>query len=734
VPSKLAGTFSVTVTDSGCISNAGNVVIPIDSTPATPTIAGNTAICSDSTLKLTATTASIGAMTYNWTVPVGSFTNTPIVTISNVTAANAGIYNVTATSTINTNCISTIATANVLVYQSPTVAVKDSTNPNQCATPTGFINLNGLSNNTQYNIFYTINASVKMQTQTSDGSGVLRLDTLRAGTYSNIYVTLNGCPSKPVRTITLVDPTPPATPSISALDSICSGNNLSLNATTSSVGIITYQWSGPTSFNPTGATVSINNIPINASGQYSVTATINNCTSAPAIKNIRVDSTPIVPTLSSNSPICTDSTINLFANTIYPETMTYYWSNNNGYTSSNQNPTIPLSTISMAGFYKAYVVSPHGCISTKDSILVTINPSPNVNPVLDSTYKNAVPSGLILFTGNVAGTTFTWTNTNTNIGLAANGIDSINFTTTNITPYAIVGLITVTPSTAFCLGKPITFKIIVNPTPKLTSKLNDTICTNTIFSYQATCATAGVKYAWNRAVIAGITNPAQNSTDSLGKIDEILINTTASPIDVIYTIKLVATDGSVNSQDISVTVNPNAKAEYIYTSNKLCTPGMIDTNIIKIVDYQNANGSYQWYANTGTLGSGILFPGFTILNNGDSVNIQLNAISKFGCKDDTVQHKFYTVTKPVATFTKDIAKGCGPLTVNFTNTTTPLNEPSYKWLFGNGDSSILQNPLPITFMADTSALRRDSTYYISLIAFNQCDTMELERHTQATPF
>jgi gliding motility-associated-like protein len=620
----------------------------------------------------------------------------------------------------------------MVVYQSPTITVKDSTNPNQCATPTGFINLNGLNNNTQYNIFYTIHSGVKMQTQTSDGSGVLKLDTLRAGTYSNIYVTLNGCPSKPVRTITLTDPTPPATPTITALDSICSGNNLSLSANTIS-GIATYQWNGPTGFNASGATVSINNISTSASGQYAVTATINNCTSAPALKNIRVDSTPIVPALSSNSPICTDSTINLFANTIYPETMTYYWSNANGYNSSNQNPTIPLSTISMAGFYNVYVVSPHSCISKSDSILVTINPSPNVDPVLDSTYKNGVPSGLILFTGNVAGTTFTWTNTNTNIGLAASGINSINFTTTNITPYAIVGLITVTPSTALCVGKPITFKIVVNPTPKLTSKLNDTICTSTIFSYQATSATAGVKYVWSRAVIAGITNPAQISTDSLGKIDEILINTTASPIDVIYTIKLVATDGSVNSQDITVTVNPNAKAEYIYTSDKLCTPGILDTNIIKIVEYPNANNNYQWYANSGPLSNGVLFPGFTIVNNGDSVNIQLIAISKFGCKDDTMQHQFYTVTKPVASFTKDIAKGCGPLTVSFTNTTTPLNEPSYKWLFGNGDSSTLQNPLPETFMADTSALRRDTTYYITLIALNQCDTIKFFDSVKVRP-
>ncbi|MCX6292397.1 MAG: PKD domain-containing protein, partial [Bacteroidetes bacterium] len=44
-----------------------------------------------------------------------------------------------------------------------------------------------------------------------------------------------------------------------------------------------------------------------------------------------------------------------------------------------------------------------------------------------------------------------------------------------------------------------------------------------------------------------------------------------------------------------------------------------------------------------------------------------------------------------ANFTSSVISGCVPLTVNFTNTSTG-NPASYNWNFGNGNSSILENP------------------------------------------
>ncbi|MFY7883857.1 MAG: hypothetical protein ACOVOV_03305, partial [Dolichospermum sp.] len=363
-----------------------------------------------------------------------------------------------------------------------------------------------------------------------------------------------------------------------------------------------------------------------------------------------------------------------------------------------------------------------GCVSPSATTTVVVNPTPTVNPVKDTTYKDGVPSGIITFSGSVSGTTFNWINNNTNIGLAANGTGNISFTTSNTTAFPISGTVTVTPSTAFCVGLPTSFIITVNPTPRLNSLLNDTICTNTTFNYQATSVTTGVKFTWVRNVVAGISNAASSSTDSLGTISETIINTTNTIINVPYTFKLYHL-GTVSTQDVILTVYPNAKASYTYVSNKLCAPGKIDTNNIQLQQFASINAGYNWYVNDVFIGTGTKFPGYTILNTGDTINIKLVALSKRGCKADSVSYKFYTVKRPTVSFTKSTNRGCGPLTVSFTNNTTPFNEPNYLWDFGNGTTSNLANPNPVTYNADLTTKRRDTTYYISLKAFNQCDTV-----------
>lgn len=47
---------------------------------------------------------------------------------------------------------------------------------------------------------------------------------------------------------------------------------------------------------------------------------------------------------------------------------------------------------------------------------------------------------------------------------------------------------------------------------------------------------------------------------------------------------------------------------------------------------------------------------------------------------------------PVANFTADITSGCAPLIVQFNNTSTNAAGATYSWNFGNGATSVLQNP------------------------------------------
>jgi gliding motility-associated-like protein len=721
IATKDSGVYRVTVTIANCVSLTGIKHIRVDSTPTKPIIVSNSPVCRDSSIAISSTTNYPFAVNYSWSFNSNAVSTNRNFTIPNAQNSNAGFYKLVVTS--SKNCVASPDSVNVLINPTPVINLQDSTNPTQCATPTGNIKLSGLLPNTSYQIYYTINAGVKTQTQTSNSASILTVDTLRAGTYSNIFVVLNGCPSLPVGPVTLKDPNPPATPIITAVDSICSGNNLLLAAATSSVGTAIYTWTFPNGFTTTGQNLNLNNIPTFLGGTFTITATINSCISSVGTKIIRVDSTPVKPIINSNSPICSNNNLLLTSSTNTTGAMNYSWTGANGFVSTLQNPTKPNMQLADGGSYNVtYTSVVGGCVTQMATTAVVVHPTPTVNPVKDTTYKDGVPSGLIAFTGAISGTTFNWTNTNTAIGLSATGTGNISFNTTNTTAFPISGTVIVTPSTAFCTGLPTTFIITVNPTPKLTSLLNDTICTNNSFNYQASSSTPSVKFTWVRNMVSGISNAASSSTDSLGTISEILVNTTNTIINVPYTFKLYHL-GTVSTQDVVLTVYPNAKASYNFVSNKLCAPGKIDSNNIVLQPFSSINAGYNWYVNDVRIGSGIKFPGYTILTNGDTVNVKLVALSKRGCKPDSVTYKFYTVKRPTVGFTKSTNKGCGPLSVNFTNNTTPLTEPNYLWDFGNGTTSNLANPNTVIYNADLSTRRRDTTYYVSLKAFNSCDTV-----------
>lgn len=76
---------------------------------------------------------------------------------------------------------------------------------------------------------------------------------------------------------------------------------------------------------------------------------------------------------------------------------------------------------------------------------------------------------------------------------------------------------------------------------------------------------------------------------------------------------------------------------------------------------------------------------------------------------DTVQINVENV--PTANFSTDTSSGCADLLVNFTNTSS-ANAVNYIWNFGDGNSSILQNPNH-TF---TNTFGIDTSYTIQLIA------------------
>ncbi|WP_342645073.1 PKD domain-containing protein [Mucilaginibacter sp. CSA2-8R] len=175
------------------------------------------------------------------------------------------------------------------------------------------------------------------------------------------------------------------------------------------------------------------------------------------------------------------------------------------------------------------------------------------------------------------------------------------------------------------------------------------------------------------------------------------------------------------SNIISITVNPNAKAEFTWTKDANCVPFVINDQNIKAVAYPDRNADYTWYVNGQKFSTGIDFPGYTINTDGESIEVKLVTTSKFGCESSTFTHTFNTIKKVTPSFTQTVTQNCGTVTVTFTNTSTPLASGTYLWNFGNGETSTKAQPDPVTFRATTDG--KDVTYNITLTASTPCSDL-----------
>ena len=175
------------------------------------------------------------------------------------------------------------------------------------------------------------------------------------------------------------------------------------------------------------------------------------------------------------------------------------------------------------------------------------------------------------------------------------------------------------------------------------------------------------------------------------------------------------------SNAIRILVNPDAIAAFNPTVVKGCIPFNITPAIINLSLYNDRVVEYKWYVNGNYIGSGQSFPGYTMNAAGDSITVKLVAVSRFGCKNDSTQRGFVTVETPVTTFTQSNTIGCGPLTINFNNTTANAPRYNFIWNFGQGQQSTLAQPGPIVF--PINPLFGDTTYTITLKAISACDTV-----------
>ncbi|MEQ1744836.1 MAG: hypothetical protein ABMA02_05390 [Saprospiraceae bacterium] len=119
------------------------------------------------------------------------------------------------------------------------------------------------------------------------------------------------------------------------------------------------------------------------------------------------------------------------------------------------------------------------CFSYPSGFTFTIHPRPKLTT--DGIDDITVCGGeqvLVPFTG-VHNTGYSWTNSNPAIGLPAAGVGNINFTAAKV-PQTQTATVTVSPTTQFCTGDPVTFTITVqgssvDPPPDITVCAGDAV-------------------------------------------------------------------------------------------------------------------------------------------------------------------------------------------------------------------------------------------------------------------
>ena len=760
----LTVTYTITPTfQSGSISCQGdpiNIDVQVNPRPTVSNTPLSQSICSGATSIPVAFTSLVSGTTFSWVATASAgitgHTSAGTVSIPQQTLSNSGNINGTVTYAITptaNGCTGVVSNYVITIY--PVSRVTNSLLTQTICSGSSTTPVTLTSNVTGTSFSWTSAAELGVTGNTSSGSTSIPLQTLTNSSLQtlsvvyNIVPSNNNCPGPATDYTIQVRPVAQASFSETP-QTICSGSTTLPVVLSSNVTGATFSWnatvpvgiqgavSSGTSTIPAQTLINTTDNPITIT--YTARALVGNspsCLGTPATYTIIVLPSPRVTFSPGNQTIASGGTSVLVNLTSPTNGISFTWTSTpptsiTGGLLSGTN-TIPPQTLvsslnSPVTVNYIAIATTNGstaCSGPPTTYSIIVNPIPNVsanpNP---QTICSGSNTGITL-SSTVTGTTFSWTVTTSGsiTGASSGSGSTINQTLVNSSTQTQTVTYTVIPSfnngSLTTNGSPFPVIVTVNPRPSLSTSLSPpSICTGNLFSYNAESSTPSTSFSWSRNNIVGITGTSLSGTTSL--ISETLINTTTSPITVPYQITLSA-NGCTRTQTVNVVVNPDAKAQFTASTLTSCPPYSL-TQRLALTPHVNANNQNQfsWYANGGIIGTGASVPNYSISLPGQNVTIKLVAISLYGCKNDSMSLLVSTVSSITPSFTTSIDTACGPATVSFVNTSTPLNLSggNYSWNFGNGQVSTATNPGSVTYQANSAF--RDTTYYVRLTVTTSC--------------
>ncbi len=171
-------------------------------------------------------------------------------------------------------------------------------------------------------------------------------------------------------------PCPNLAMKISGDTSIVAGDTLMLSA--SAINGAVYSWTGPAGFTSNSRVIVLPEATSFYEGIYVVTASISGiCTTAPDSFFVKIECAPPDSLLANFlSPVTAGQPLQLFAGTI-TDSVNYIWTGPAGFTSTLQNPTIPVASAASEGVYTVYAFRDF-CYSNAATVNVSLsqcNPS-----------------------------------------------------------------------------------------------------------------------------------------------------------------------------------------------------------------------------------------------------------------------------------------------------------------------------------------------------------------------
>jgi gliding motility-associated-like protein len=427
ITSASSGDYSLILTDipTGCTS-----IIDINSTIAIsvqplPSFGGPIQVndqtpCQGSTVVFDAPTVS--NVTYAWIGPNGFTSTLEDTSISNITTAASGTYQLVLTNVFSgcTSLLSANSQVAVWVQALPTLSTAITVNDNTpCVGST-------ISFNAPTDGHWTYSWSGPNGfTSTLEDPSIASVTMAASGTYTLIiYDIESGCSSLVVANSQIavtVQALPTLSTAIAVNDNTpCIGSTLSFNGPANVNW--TYSWSGPNGFNSTLEDPNIASVTLAVSGIYTLILTdiASSCSSlvdANSQVAVTVQELPVISIAISavdNTP-CIGSTLSFNGPANF--NWTYSWSGPNDFTSALEDPSITSVTTLTSGMYYLLVTDMvSGCTSLLDansSVLVAVQPLPilstSVNAVDDTP---CVGDNLQLNAESNASWTYSWNGPN----------------------------------------------------------------------------------------------------------------------------------------------------------------------------------------------------------------------------------------------------------------------------------------------------------------------------------